>query len=245
MTCTARRVSLFVFLLLGLLALPAAVHADPKAIAEARKQESEAKVAVAKAQKSLETAKEAVKVKNPEYAAAQKDANKAKVEHDAATKAAAEKARATPEYAAAKKAFEEADANAKTVQSEIRAAGTSAGKPLTDQLSAATATRAEAKAAMERLENEAIAADEKVQAAKAALTAAQAKLEEQGKKLEEVAATDKACEDAKKELEDAQKKLEEAKTAVAEAIKKNKEESQGKRGKGGGGVRGFLILYLA
>ena len=51
---------------------------------------------------------------------------------------------------------------------------------------------------MEKLENESVAADEKVQAAKTAMSTSQAKLQEQDKKLEEVAATDKACEDAKK-----------------------------------------------
>lgn len=238
MTFAAVRRSLLAFVVVGLIALPATVRADQKAIAEARKLESEAKVEVTKAQKTLDTAKEAIKAKNPEYAAAQKEAAKAKTEQDAAMRAAADKAKASPEYLAAKKAFETSDADVKAVQLEIRAAGASSPKALTDKMNVATAKRAEAKTTMEKLENEAVASDEKVQAAKTAHTAADAKLAEQDKKLEEVAATDKACEDAKKELEDAQKKLEEAKAHTAEVIKQNKDESKGKRGKGGGGAAG-------
>lgn len=238
MTFAAVRRALLVVVLAGLFAWPATVRADQKAIAEARKLEAEAKVGVVKAQKALDTAKEAVKAKNPDYAAAQKEAAKAKVEQDAMMKAATEKSHASPEYVAAKKAFDTSDAEVKAIQLEIRAAGAGAGKPLTDKMNAATGKRAEAKTAMEKLENESVAADEKVQASKAALTAAEAKLAEQDKKLEEVAATDKACEDAKKALDEAQKKLDEAKAHTADVIKQNKDESKGKKGGNGGGRAG-------
>jgi hypothetical protein len=130
MTFALLRRSMLGVFVAALVAVPSA-RADQKAIQEARKAESEAKVNVAKAQKAVDQAKEAAKAKDPAYAAAQKESSKAKLEHDNAARAATESARASAEYTAAKKQFDDADAKmtglhrrgSKTPRPSIRARG--------------------------------------------------------------------------------------------------------------------------
>src|SRR5690349_24415796 len=73
----------------ALLAQPRSASADPKAVAEARKQLSEANAAQTKAQNVFDKAKEAVKqelTKSPDFVAAMDQLKKAKVDYDTASK---------------------------------------------------------------------------------------------------------------------------------------------------------------
>jgi chromosome segregation ATPase len=175
--------------------------------------------------------------KSPEYTAAMDALKKAKADYETASKPVLDKVHASPEYVEAKHDYDSADARLASLKSSGNATDVTAMTTVNNDKGAA-------KQKMERLDNEALAADTNVQAAKKGIADAEAKIAEQNKHLDELVAADQPCTDAKTALDDAVKKVADAKLNLQNAIKQNQEEaknhgsSSGGSSKGGGGAMG-------
>jgi chromosome segregation ATPase len=206
------RRSIAVAFCIALTACTSAVAADKNAMASARKNVNDAQTALLAAMrdydKSYAIVREKFEVK-PEWAAANKALEQAKINLDAAKSPIIAKSHSSDAYVAAAKSLDDAVQKLQSLGSDSNATS--------DDYAKAAKQRTDAEATMKKLDQQALASDSGVTEAQKKLADAQAQIDGLKKQVDAAAAADPPCQEKKKAVDAAQQKLAEAKAALAAA----------------------------